>query len=444
MLGPVTKYSSSACLFPCLFLCWAGSLFAQVEVFKDFTLIDGTGRPPHAHYAMTVDDGRIKWVGPVAKLAVPAAAQVQDLSGKFVMPGLIDDHVHLGAAVGLDQSASLLTPENVEHDLRTYASYGVTTVVSMGTDKDFVLKMRDDQLAGRPKEARIYTAGQGLVFQGGYGGLADVNHKVSTVEEARAEVDAQVAKHVDLVKLWMDDELGRYPKMPYSIAQAIIEEAHKGHTRVVAHVFYLQDAKQLVDFGVNGFTHSVRDQPVDEALIQAMKQHGTWQMASTLSREASMFVYGGPAPFLNDPFFTRAVAPQVVEKLASPTYQQTVRSNPDFPKYPQFLSTAERNLKTLADAGIPYGCGTDSGPPRRFPGYFMHWEMELMVQAGLTPMQALTACTRNAAEFLHADGLGTIEAGKWADFIVLEKNPLEDIKNTRSIDAVYIAGNLFH
>jgi imidazolonepropionase-like amidohydrolase len=242
----------------------------------------------------------------------------------------------------------------------------------------------------------------------------------------------------------MDDELGRYPKMPYSIAQAIIDEAHKGHTRVVAHVFYLQDAKQLASYGVNGFMHSVRDQPVDLALIQTMKQHDTWQVASTLSREASMFIYGAPAPFLNDPFFTRAIAPPVVEKLASPTYQQTIRSNPDFAKYPQFLSTAEHNLKTLVDAGIPYGCGTDSGPPRRFPGYFVHWEMELMVQAGLTPMQALTACTRNAADFLHAGSLGTIEMGKWADFIVLEKNPLDDIKNTRTIDAVYIAGNLLH
>jgi imidazolonepropionase-like amidohydrolase len=182
---------------------------------------------------------------------------------------------------------------------------------------------------------------------------------------------------------------------------------------------------------------------VDQALIQAMKQHGTWQVA-TLSREASMFVFGSPAPFLNNPFFMRSVAPDVVETLASPGYQQKVRSNPDFQKYPQFLATAEKNLKSEVDAGIPYGCGTDSGPPRRFPGYFVHWEMELMVQAGLTPMQALTACTRNAAEFLDAHGLGTIEAGKWADFIVLEKNPLEDIRNTRSIDAVYIAGNLFH
>jgi imidazolonepropionase-like amidohydrolase len=425
-------------------LWWAVSLSAQVKVFRDFTLIDGTGHPPGPHSAMILDHGRIQWVGPVAALKIPPAAQVSNLSGKYVIPGIINLHVHLGATVGLDQNERFFTEENVEKDLRTYASYGVTTVLSLGTDKDLIFKMRDRQRAGILHEARIYTAGQGMVFKGGYGGLAGVNHQVATVTEARAAVDAQAARHVDIIKLWMDDELGAFPKMPYNIAQAIIDEAHKDHLRAVAHVFYLKDAKQLVDFGVDGLAHSVRDKLVDQVLIRAMKQHGTWQMAATLSREASMFVYGGPAPFLNDPFFTRSVSPLVVKKLSSASYQQSIRSNPHFSEYPQFLANAERNLKTLADAGVPYGCGTDSGPPGRFPGYFVHWEMELMVKAGLTPMQAITACTGSSAKFLHAKELGTIEPGKWADFIVLDKNPLDDIRDTRTIRAVYIAGDRFH
>jgi imidazolonepropionase-like amidohydrolase len=238
----------------------------------------------------------------------------------------------------------------------------------------------------------------------------------------------------------MDDHLGTKKKMPYDIAQAIIESAHRHHLRVIAHIFYLQDAKQLVDYGVDGLAHSVRDKPIDAAFIADMKHHGTWQEAATLSREASMFVYGEMPPFANDPFFARSISPQVLAQLKNPAYQQKMHSDPDFSMYPGFLHTAEHNLKALAEAGVPYAFGTDSGPPGRFPGYFTHWEMELMVQAGLTPMQVITAATGSAARFLHAEDLGTLEKSKWADMIVLDKDPLDDIKNTRTINAVYIAG----
>ncbi len=424
-----------------LLLWFATSLVAEVKVLKNFTLIDGTGHAPVAHAAMILDNGRIRWVGPVARLKAPPAAQVVDLQGKYVMPGIINLHVHLGATIGLSQNEKFFTPENVEKDLRTYASYGVTTVLSMGTDKDSIFKIRDAQRAGRPEETRVYTVGQGFVFKGGYGGLEGVNQGIATVAEVEPAVAAQAAKHVDLIKLWMDDHLGTKKKMPYDMAQAIIESAHRHHLRVVAHIFYLQDAKQLVDYGVDGLAHSVRDKPVDQAFIDDMKKHGTWQMAATLSREGSMFVYGQTPPFANDPFFTRSVSADVVAKLKSPAYQQTIRSDPDFSQYPGFLRTAEHNIKALADAGVPYGMGTDSGPPGRFPGYFAHWEMELMVQSGLTPMQVITAATGSAASFLHAKDLGTLEANKWGDLIVLNSNPLDDIKNTRTIDAVYIAGN---
>jgi imidazolonepropionase-like amidohydrolase len=424
----------------CLVLLFATSLVAQVKVLKNFTLIDGTGRAPVAHAAMILENGRIAWVGPEAKLKPPPSAPVTDLQGKYIMPGIIDLHVHLGATIGLDQNEKFFTPGNVEKDLKTYASYGVTTVLSMGTDKDSIFKIRDEQRAGRPTETRIYTAGQGFVFKGGYGGLEGVNQGVATVAEVEPAVAAQAAKHVDFIKLWMDDHLGTKKKMPYDIAQAIIESAHRRHLRVIAHIFYLQDAKQLVDYGVDGLAHSVRDKPIDPAFIADMKRHGTWQEAATLSREASMFVYGQTPSFANDPFFTRSISADVVAKFKSPAYQQKMRADPDFAMYPGFLRTAEHNLKTLADAGVPYAFGTDSGPPGRFPGYFAHWEMELMVQAGLTPMQVITAATGSAARFLHAEDLGTLEKNKWADLIVLDKDPLDDIKNTRTISAVYIAG----
>lgn len=425
-----------------LALLFAVSLHAEVKVLKNFTLIDGTGRPPLAAAAMIVDDGRIRWVGPAAQLRTPPSAQIIDFTGRYVMPGIINLHCHLGNTIGLEQNAKFFTRENVERNLETYASYGVTTVLSLGTDQDLIFKIRAEQRAGRPSVARVYTAGQGFIFKGGYGGIAGVNQGISSVAEVDSAVAAQAAKHVDIIKLWMDDHLGAFKvKMPYPIAQAIIDSAHKRHLRVAAHIFYLQDAKQLVNYGVDGLAHSVRDKPLDQELIDAMKKHGTWQMAATLSREASMFVYGQTAPFLSDPFFTRSVAPNVLKTLESSSYQKTIRSDPDFSRYRGILETAEKNLKTLVDAGVKYGFGTDSGPPGRFPGYFEQWELELMVQAGLTPMQAITAATRNAAEFLQAKDLGTLQPMKWADLIVLDRNPLDDIKNTRTIEAVYIAGN---
>jgi imidazolonepropionase-like amidohydrolase len=427
-----------------LALLLAGSLHSEVRVLKNFTLIDGSGRPPMGSYSMIIDNGRIRWVGPVGQLKAPGSAEVVDLAGKYVMPGIINLHGHIGNTVDLKQDASFFTRENIEKNLNTYASYGVTTVLSMGTDQDLIFKIRDEQRAGRPSSTRVYTAGQGMVFKGGYGGLAGVNSGIATVSEVEPAVAAQAAKKVDIIKLWMDDHLGTQKKMPYDIGKAIIDSAHRHHLSVAAHIFYLQDAKQLVEYGVNGLAHSVRDKLVDPAMVDSMKKHAVWQMAPTLSREASMFIYGQPPPFADMAFFRRGVPANVVNTLKSPAYQKTIRSDPEFDRYRGFFETAKRNLKTLADAGVKYGFGTDTGPPGRFPGYFEHWEMELMVEAGLTPMQVITAATRNSAEFLGAKDLGTLEPTKWADLVVLERNPLDDIKNTRTISAVYIAGNKVH
>src|ERR1041385_5130149 len=427
-----------------LALLLAGSLHSEVKVLKNFTLIDGSGRPPMGSYSMIIDHGRVRWVGPVGQLKAPGSAEVVDLAGKYVMPGIINLHGHIGNTVDLKQDASFFTRENIEKNLNTYASYGVTTVLSMGTDQDLIFKIRDEQRAGRPSSTRVYTAGQGMVFKGGHGGLAGVNSGIATVSEVEPAVAAQAAKKVDIIKLWMDDHLGTQKKMPYDIGKAIIDSAHRHHLSVAAHIFYLQDAKQLVEYGVNGLAHSVRDKLVDPAMVDSMKKHAVWQMAPTLSRGASVFIYGQPPPFADMAFFRRGVPANVVNTLKSPAYQKTIRSDPEFDRYRGFFETAKRNLKTLADAGVKYGFGTDTGPPGRFPGYFEHWEMELMVEAGLTPMQVITAATRNSAEFLGAKDLGTLEPTKWADLVVLERNPLDDIKNTRTISAVYIAGNKVH
>ena len=157
-----------------------------------------------------------------------------------------------------------------------------------------------------------------------------------------------------------------------------------------------------------------------------------------------MFAYDRTPSFIDDPFFTRSVSKTTLQLLSDPKRQAANAAVPHFSEYPAFLETAKKNLKKLADSGVKYGMGTDTGPPGRFPGYGEHWELELMVQAGLTPMQVLTAATRSGAEFLGARDLGTLEKSKWADLVVLNANPLDNIKNSRSIHSVYVAGNLVH
>jgi imidazolonepropionase-like amidohydrolase len=428
----------------CLPLLFAGLAPAEVSVFRHFTLIDGSGRVPLPDAAIIIDNGRIQWVGPDGRLKAPSGAQSVDLRGKFVMPGIINLHGHLGNTSGMVQDPKNFTRQNVEKQLKLYASYGVTSMVSMGTDGELIFQMRQEQRSGRPDETRIFTAGRGFTGTGGYPttaqGMKGVPFEVGTPEEVAKDVAWLADKRVDLVKIWVDDHLGRERKIPLDLSTAIIQNAHKYNLKVAAHIFYLEDARNLVNAGLNGLAHSVRDKAVDQNLIDSMKQHGAWQAAATLTREASLFAFVTNPKLLDDPFFTRGLEPGVLKTLKSREYAANARKDHDFDKYPGFLRMAQQNLKKLVDSGVKYGFGTDSGPPGRFQGFFEHWEMELMHEAGLTPMQIVTAATHNAAEFLGAKDLGTLEAGKQADMIVLAKNPLDDIRNTRTLETVYISG----
>jgi imidazolonepropionase-like amidohydrolase len=419
-------------------------LSAEVTVLKNFTLIDGTARPPMANAAMIVDEGRIRWVGKTSELKAPAGAETMDLTGRYIMPGLINLHGHVGNVIGMTQDPKFFTRDNIMKYLHTYASYGVTTVMSMGTDQDLIFQIRDAQRAGRPYETRVFTAGRGFAYKGGYGGLPGVTYFITSPAEVPADVADLAKNKVDMVKMWVDDHMGHMKKMPFDCSKAIIDAAREHNLHTAAHIFYLSDAKQLSAAGVYGLAHSVRDQPVDRELIDTMKSHGVWQAAATLTRELSVFVYAKPAPFLNDPFFTRSIAPDVLAKVKSAEFQKAQMADEDFPRYAPILEMAKKNFKKLVDAGVKYGFGTDSGPApgTRFIGVFEQLELELEVQAGLTPQQAITGATANAADFLGASkDLGTLQAGRWADLIVLKQNPLSNIKNTRTIETVWIAGH---
>src|SRR5262249_46239889 len=239
--------------------------------------------------------------------------------------------------------------------LTTYAEYGVTAVLSMGSDQPLVYDLRAQQRAGRPSMARIYTAGRGFTGKNGYPtsapGMKGVPYEITTVAEAEAAANELAPKKPDFFKIWVDDHLGKEKKIPTEISAAIITAAKKRGFRTCAHIFYYDDAKALSERGLYACAHSVRDREVDDALIQVMKKNGTWQLG-TLVRELSTFVFAKRADFLDDPFFVKGVSPAVVKTLASAEYQKKMQADKDLPEYPKFLAMAQKNLKKLYDAGV--------------------------------------------------------------------------------------------
>jgi imidazolonepropionase-like amidohydrolase len=334
------------------------------------------------------------------------------------------------------------TQENVVKQLNKYLSYGVGTVASFGQDEDPIYSVRDAQHAGSVSGARLFTAGHGFLEYTRKSNPTDHRYRPQNPEEARANVRELAAHHPDYVKMWVDDGLGRGAKMQPAIYQAIIDEAHKQHIRVFAHEFYLSDAKALLAAGVDGFAHSIRDQPVDDDVMKTMKARAVF-LIPTLVRDELLFAYADNVKWLNDPFFLAGLEPGALTIVRSPENVEKGRKDPDIAKYRAGLEMAKKNLKTLSDAGVKIAFGTDSGIPARFPGYSEHRELQLMVEAGLTPMQAIVAATRTNAEILGgAKQFGTLQPGRRAEFLVLDANPLDDIHNTEKLSAVWQAGKI--
>jgi enediyne biosynthesis protein E4 len=394
--------------------------------FVGARLIDGTGRPAVEDAVLVVREGRVLSAGPRGRVDVPAGAQRIDLAGKTILPGLINAHGHAGDTVGLRSAPELYTAENVRRQLGLYARYGVTTVASLGGDQAAGFALRDAQEGPGLDRARLRVAGPVIT--------------AASPEEARALVDELAPRRPDLVKIRVDDNLGTAAKMAPAVYQAVIEQAHKHGLRVAAHVYYLDDAKGVLRAGADFIAHSVRDREVDDELIRLLKERRAC-LCPTLMREVSTFVYESEPDFFADPFFLREADPLVLAQLRDPQRQQQVRGSASAQAYKKALETASRNLARLAAAGVPIAMGTDTGPPGRFQGYFEHRELELMVKAGLTPAQVILSATRDAAACLGLAGkVGTLEPGAWADLIVLAKDPLADIRHTRTIESVWIAG----
>jgi imidazolonepropionase-like amidohydrolase len=376
-------------------------------VFEGARVIVGDGSAPIENAVIVVRDTQFVQVGRSGEVQVPEGATRVNLAGKTVMPAILDAHVHLRSQMR----------ETLIEDLQRRAYYGVVAAVSMGQDQgDIPYQVRTESLT-MPNTARFQTAGRGITAP--EPGRTEVPFWVSTDAEARAAVQDNAKRKVDIIKIWVDDRDNKFKKLTPELYGAIIDEAHKNGIRVTAHIYELTDAKGLLKAGLDAFAHGVRDRDIDEEFVAMYKQRPEVILVPNLPNR-------GVKTDLS--WVSDTVAPADLEKLQAAAAK-------DDPEAQKLYGIQARNLAKLNAAGVKIAMGTDGNTP-----YGPHIEMEDMVAAGMSTNDVLVAATRNSAEVMKLNDLGTVAAGKSADFIVLDANPLDNITNTRRINAVYIRG----
>src|SRR5688572_24796052 len=397
-------------------------------LFEGSRLIAGDGAAPIESSAFIVENGRITASGRKGELQLPAGASRIDLTGKTVMPALVDAHSHLGYTdvTRMTTTAANYTRENLVDHLRRYAYYGIAATLSMGVDRgELPFELRAEPVAGA---ALFRTAGRGIALPNAGPGAdyrKDAAYGVTTEADARTAVRELAAKKVDIVKIWVDDRDGTVKKLPPEMYRAIIDEAHAQGLRVVAHIFDLADAKALLRSSIDGFAHGVRDVDVDDELIGLFKARpDVFVIPNLPERETA-----DDLSWLSD-----TVPAAEIQRLRD---GRAARRPAAVKQAIALYDVQARNLARLRAAGVRIGFGTDAGIS---VGWTAHTELADMVAAGMTAADVIVAATRTSAEILGLDQLGTIAAGKSADFIVLDGDPLQDITNTRRISDVYIRG----
>jgi len=373
-------------------------------VYEGARLIVGDLGDPIEDSIIVVDNGVFTLVGPRAAVTIPAGATTVDLAGQTVMPAIIDTHKHVA------QDLETLTGQ-LEH----FAYYGIGLVASLGQDTEIVLNARGERF---PNAARVLSAGRGITRP--EPGRSEVPYWVDTEEDARTAVQALAAANVDIVKVWVDDRNGQYPKVGPDLYGPIIEEAHANGLKVTAHIFALEDAKGLLEAGIDSFAHGVRDRDIDDAFAAMLADHPDLVLIPNMPDRGVAVDLGwlaGTVP-----------ADELAQMQANST---------DRPQAQETWGIQARNLDRMNQAGTMIAVGTDGATP-----WAAHLEMEDMVAAGMTPAEVLVAATSAGAALYGLDEVGTVAAGNSADFIVLDANPLDDITNTRLIDAVYLRGSM--
>ena len=408
-------------------------------VFEGARLITGDGSAPIEDAAFVVENSRITAVGRRGEVAAPAGAAHVDLTGKTAMPAIVDAHGHPGFldAVTGQLSKANFTRENYIDHLVRYAYHGIAATISTGTDMgELAYQLRAEVI---PNAALIRTVGLGLAYPGS--GPADssrndVPYAVTSVAQARKAVQDLAPHKPDFVKIWVDSPNGRQQKLTPEMFTAAVDEARKHGLPSIAHVFDLADAKLLVRAGVEGFLHSIRDQEVDDEFIRLAKERDIWITPNLggINRVSLIRENGTPAWF-DEPLVRETIAPALIRARAQ---MYETRKREGGAARPVFDAI---NVRKLHAAGVRQVLGSDAaGDGNRWLGLHTLLEFDNMVAAGFTPMEMIVAATRDSAKVLRLDQLGMVAAGKSADFIVLDANPLDNIANVRKINAVYLRG----
>jgi imidazolonepropionase-like amidohydrolase len=421
--------------------------YAESVVLQDVRVIDGNGGPVLEHTDILISGQKIVAVTPHGTGRLPPDTRTINLAGKTVVPGLISDHAHLGIVDGATASGHNITHANIRRQLKQYEAYGVTTVTSLGLNRQPFYDLRPGAHRGKVPGADMFGADRGFGVTNGLppvanGVLDSQIYRPGTPEEARADVRESARRHPDLLKIWVDDLHGTMPdKMSPDISKAIIDEAHINGLRVAAHIYYLEDAARLVNAGIDVLAHGVRDKPVDAAFIQSMKERGAWYIP-TLSLDEATYIFAERPEWMQEPFFRHALQPALARQFDDPSWRAKVLADTQgVATAKQALATNLKNVKSLYDAGVQIGFGTDSGAsPLRIAGFSEHRELKLLTDAGLTPVQAIGTATKSAAALLHLEDRGVIAPGKLADLIVVEGDPAKNITDIDRIDAVWHRG----